>query len=312
MNFDRFNPIGVNAMAYVINGIYSKKDDMTASAESLSIAAVTGLLNGLRLNGIEYGKMINIGKSSMTNLINGMQSKKNNIKAMAKSLSDAAVEGSISGFRSNGIEYGRMIEVGEYAAQGLAQGITNKINEVAEAAIQAAMMAVSMAMQALGESSPSKVFRNIGEYVSIGFALGITDELDTIGDASETAAMKSVNTVSDIVGAITDILGDDDIQPTITPVMDLSNINSGVDYISKAFDDQIQLATYNQAIAANDAFTNARQNSKSDKESNKSDKESVVNNYNFVQNNTSPKALSRIEIYRQTKNQFTRFKEAMG
>ena len=30
---------------------------------------------------------------------------------------------------------------------------------------------------------------------------------------------------------------------------------------------------------------------------------SVVNNYTFTQNNTSPKALSRLEIYRQTKNQ---------
>lgn len=29
----------------------------------------------------------------------------------------------------------------------------------------------------------------------------------------------------------------------------------------------------------------------------------VVNNYNFTQNNTSPKALSRLEIYRQTRNQ---------
>ena len=29
----------------------------------------------------------------------------------------------------------------------------------------------------------------------------------------------------------------------------------------------------------------------------------TVNNYNFVQNNTSPKSLSRLEIYRQTKNQ---------
>lgn len=29
----------------------------------------------------------------------------------------------------------------------------------------------------------------------------------------------------------------------------------------------------------------------------------VINNYNFVQNNTSPKALSRLEIYRQTRNQ---------
>lgn len=31
---------------------------------------------------------------------------------------------------------------------------------------------------------------------------------------------------------------------------------------------------------------------------------SVVNNYNFTQNNTSPKALNRLELYRRTKNQF--------
>lgn len=32
-------------------------------------------------------------------------------------------------------------------------------------------------------------------------------------------------------------------------------------------------------------------------------RETITNNYNFVQNNTSPKALSRLEIYRQTNNQ---------
>lgn len=31
----------------------------------------------------------------------------------------------------------------------------------------------------------------------------------------------------------------------------------------------------------------------------------TINNYNFTQNNTSPKALSRLDIYRQTKNQLT-------
>ena len=35
-----------------------------------------------------------------------------------------------------------------------------------------------------------------------------------------------------------------------------------------------------------------------------------VTNYNFVQNNTSPKPLNRLEIYRQTKNQFDLY--AMG
>ena len=36
------------------------------------------------------------------------------------------------------------------------------------------------------------------------------------------------------------------------------------------------------------------------------------NNYNFTQNNYSPKALSRIDIYRQTKNQFSALKVIGG
>lgn len=38
----------------------------------------------------------------------------------------------------------------------------------------------------------------------------------------------------------------------------------------------------------------------------------VTNNYSMVQNNTSPKALSRAEIYRDTKNQFAAFREAVS
>ena len=38
----------------------------------------------------------------------------------------------------------------------------------------------------------------------------------------------------------------------------------------------------------------------------------VQNTYSFVQNNTSPKALSRTDIYRDTKNQFSAFKKAVS
>lgn len=41
---------------------------------------------------------------------------------------------------------------------------------------------------------------------------------------------------------------------------------------------------------------------------NGNDKTSASNNYNFTKNNYSPKSLSRIDIYRQTKNQFAALK----
>jgi hypothetical protein len=37
----------------------------------------------------------------------------------------------------------------------------------------------------------------------------------------------------------------------------------------------------------------------------------TTNNYNFVQNNNSPKPLNRLEIYRQTKNQLNFAREVV-
>ena len=35
----------------------------------------------------------------------------------------------------------------------------------------------------------------------------------------------------------------------------------------------------------------------------------IINNYDFTQNNTSPKALSRYDIYKQTRTQFRQFEQ---
>lgn len=64
------------------------------------------------------------------------------------------------------------------------------------------------------------------------------------------------------------------------------------------------LLSGNRAMAINAAVEEERTRNIQNGES----KAASSNSYSFVQNNYSPKPLSRIEIYRQTKNQFSALK----
>lgn len=88
-----------------------------------------------------------------------------------------------------------------------------------------------------------------------------------------------------------------EIQPTIRPVLDLSNVSKGVGKLT-ALTSRTQAMKISAGMNRESGGTNQNGN----------DKTSVSNNHNFTQNNYSPKSLSRIYIYRQTKNQFAALK----
>ena len=88
-----------------------------------------------------------------------------------------------------------------------------------------------------------------------------------------------------------------EIQPTIRPVLDLSNVSKGAGKLT-ALTSRTQAMKISAGMNRESGGTNQNGN----------DKTSVSNNYNFTQNNYSPKSLSRIDIYRQTKNQFAALK----
>lgn len=84
--------------------------------------------------------------------------------------------------------------------------------------------------------------------------------------------------------------------PTIKPVVDLSDVKSSVSKINTMF-------SSTQATSISSGLNSGKTIGKSSSAS------SGATTYNFTQNNYSPKALSRIDIYRQTKNQFSTLKK---
>jgi hypothetical protein len=88
-----------------------------------------------------------------------------------------------------------------------------------------------------------------------------------------------------------------DISPTITPVLDTTNMRKQAQSLNALISRNQALSAYSNAQAAKEVAS-ARQQKPTE----------IVNNYNMEQNNYSPKALSNIDIYRQTKNQISALK----
>ena len=158
-----------------------------------------------------------------------------------------------------------------------------------------AAAAARAAKKELNIKSPSKVGYGIGSFFGKGFVNALIDYTSKSYQAGSEIAKSAKNGLSNTISKITDVIeGDIDTQPTIRPVLDLSDVESGTGRLNALFS-----RTQAMSISAgmNRTYGEEIQNGENIAEK--------ANSFSFVQNNYSPKALSRVDIYRQTKNQFS-------
>ena len=159
------------------------------------------------------------------------------------------------------------------------------------------------ALKILGIGSPSKVFYDIGKNVILGLSNGIRQNADIPNNSMEDL----VGTVVDTVSTIPDILdGLVDLDPTITPVLDLTQVQNGVTQMNSMLAPTpiVPATSSGQAssISASQAAASADETVP-----NSGDLASIT----FQQNNYSPESLSEIDIYRQTKNQLAQARNVL-
>ena len=84
--------------------------------------------------------------------------------------------------------------------------------------------------------SPSKVFARIGEYCVLGLTNGIYGSSKLVEDATESMGNSAIDSMRAVVGHIADIVnGEVQIDPTIRPVLDLSNVEAGASAMDAMF-----------------------------------------------------------------------------
>lgn len=118
--------------------------------------------------------------------------------------------------------------IGENIAAGTALGIRNGTSDVVAAAIEMVNAAKVAAMATADEHSPSRVFMGIGEYMGLGAAIGIQNGIGTVESAATELGQSAINSAQTAMAAFTSLMSQDiDANPTITPVLDLSNVTAG-------------------------------------------------------------------------------------
>ena len=128
--------------------------------------------------------------------------------------------------------YTKFKVVGKYLVDGFADGITENTYKAAAKSTAMAEAALNAAKDTLDINSPSKEFRKIGGYVPEGFAQGIDRLSGLVTRSTEEMAKDSVNSALSSVSYIADVINSDiDAQPTIRPVLDLTNVKAGANTI---------------------------------------------------------------------------------
>jgi len=194
-------------------------------------------------------------------------------------------------------QYADFYNAGKYIVQGFANGIT-AYTYIVEARARAMAAAVARAAEEeLDINSPSKVGYGIGSFFGLGFVNALSAYVSKSYQAGSEIAKSAKNGLSEAISKITDVIeGDIDTQPTIRPVLDLSDVESGTGRLNALFSrTQAMSISAGMNRVANEEIQNGVITSSG-------------NTIQFTQNNYSPKALSRIEIYRQTKNQLSMMK----
>ena len=171
----------------------------------------------------------NAAKGIVDTAISGVESKENAFKKAVTGIASNVAKGLKDSYQS-------FYDAGSYLVSGFAAGISENTFKAEAKATAMAKAAAKAAEEALDINSPSKVFRAIGTAVPEGFAQGIGKLGNMVTNAAIAMTDGAKTTVTKAVSGIADSIGNDmNAQPTIRPVLDLTDIQNGAKSIGGLF-----------------------------------------------------------------------------
>ena len=120
-------------------------------------------------------------------------------------------------------------ETGQEIVSGLVSGIEMSSGDFVTAMENLWNSGLS-AFKSQGEiHSPSKVFIRLGRFIDEGLVIGIRNYSERVANASSGIGRAAIDSMCDVIGRISDVInGNIEVDPTIRPVLDLTDITSGL------------------------------------------------------------------------------------
>ena len=277
----QFNTAGANLMIKLIAGVKSKDYETRNAFVNILSSCLTAIAN-------KYPEFQNAGMQCMIKFIVGVKEKAEEVKTAFTGNLNA----SVTAIRDY---HDQFKQAGAYLVEGFADGISENTYRAEAKARAMARAAAEAAEDELDEHSPSRVGYHIGDFFGLGFVNAIGTYAVKAYNASAEMADSAKTGLGNAIAKVKDMIDNGvDGQPMIRPILDLSDVEEKSHRLNTLF-------SRSQALTVSTGIAAARGRNLQNEDNNPN----TGNSYNFTQNNYSPKVLSRTEIYRQTKNQFS-------
>lgn len=283
-NDEGFSGAGSGLLSNLTQGMLNAGDDglneLTALGKEISNAINTGMEDEAEVHSPSK-RTYRLGQNLIEGLTNGIDA---NAGMATEKMRDAMIELLTHSFASSSeaiIEAAEsqqsvFYEGGAVLAGQLLDGMVQQVRNGESLVINEIVRLAKQAMQA-AQNALNDIGGLFGGSGSGGFASALDSALVRASLAIEASDLS---------------------RPTITPVLDMSEVEEGLGTIDAKVS-TIKATAASATISAGSAAKEIQNGSKDG---------GVTNNYTFNQTNNSPKALSRAEIYRESNNLFSQLK----
>lgn len=205
--------------------IFSASLILVSSSLKVAIQNISDMLS--------KGKFKEMSGNAMDGIKEGFRDGIDKVKEAIAEVGKAALD-KIKSFFGGGAD-SEMGKAGANAVNGFVAGIKSKLSSVGQAAKSLGTSLLSKLKSSLKIKSPSRETMEIGELTDEGLAIGIKKGEKGVKNAAEGVADTTVDAMSSALSTINNAMSSD-VQPTITPIMDLSEIQNGVNSMNGLID----------------------------------------------------------------------------
>ena len=232
-----------NLCSAIIEGIVTGFGSAVATFGGNLLGAGASLIDGIKnlfSGGTASEGAVESGSSLVTSLSTGIETNSGEAYSTAEDLGKTTAEKMEASEEAT--------TSGKDTLNGLVIGLQDPelLEQIRQQGINAGNVFMEAYRSVADINSPSKEMEKLGLYTISGLVRGLSDLVD-VNKAGQSVGQAVLDSISQATSIIDDTL-ENDLNPVITPVLDLSNISNGASAISGMLDTG---ASYNAALAVN-------------------------------------------------------------
>ena len=205
--------VGADMISSILKGFKSR-------SSSFNAAGATMINSFIKTINTKKSAFNTSGLGLMNAFIKAIASQKGKVSSTASSTASVAA----SAVRT---KYSGMYTAGRYLGEGLVNGINSKKSAVYNAAYALGQMAVQGEKDGQASNSPSKATIQAGHWFGEGLVIGIGQMTHDVYSAGASLGKEATTSLSSTISRLSDVVSSDiDVQPTIRPVLDLTDVKT--------------------------------------------------------------------------------------